>query len=405
MACRRRKRGVIVGIYLDNAATSYPKPEAVYRAVDDCLRNVGASSGRGAYRRALEADQIVYRARRSLARLFNVRDVSRIVFTGNVTESLNLAMKGLFRPGDHVVTTGMEHNAVWRCLKVLEAQRGVRVTAVPCRPDGTLDPEQITAAFRPETRLVVMLHASNVTGTLLPVTEVGAAAARRGIPLLVDAAQTAGVYPIDVEKMNISLLAFTGHKGLLGPPGTGGLYVAPGIALEPLKEGGTGGESILEHQPDTLPDRFEAGTLNVPGIAGLGAAVDFILAEGVERIRAREMELTAYALDALRRLDGITVYGPGDPTRQVAVISINVLDMKPEEVALLLDTRYGIEMRAGLHCAPAAHRTVGTVDRGTLRLGLGYFNTKKEIDCLAEALREIIRERLKTAGSQAGRGS
>ncbi|MGB9905352.1 MAG: aminotransferase class V-fold PLP-dependent enzyme, partial [Desulfotomaculales bacterium] len=355
--------------------------------------------------RALAADQLVYRARRSLARLFNVRDVSRIVFTGNVTESLNLAMKGLLRPGDHVVTTGMEHNAVWRCLKVLEAKRGVRVTAVPCGPDGTLDPERVTAAFRPETRLVVMLHASNVTGTLLPVAEVGAAAARRGIPLLVDAAQTAGVYPIDVEKMNISLLAFTGHKGLLGPPGTGGLYVAPEITLEPLKEGGTGGESILERQPDTLPDRFEAGTLNVPGIAGLGAAADFILAEGIERIRAREEELTAYALGALRRLDGITVYGPGDPARQVAVISINVLDMKPEEVALLLDTRYGIEMRAGLHCAPAAHRTIGTIGRGTLRLGLGYFNTKEEIDCLAEALREIIRERLKKAGSRGVRGS
>jgi len=394
-----------MGIYLDNAATSYPKPEVVYRAVDDYLRKVGASSGRGAYRRALEADQVVYRARRSLAHLFNIRDVTRIIFTANVTESLNLAMKGLLRPGDHVVTTGMEHNAVWRCLKVLEAKRGVSVTAVPCGPDGTLGPERMISAFRPQTRLVVMLHASNVTGTLLPVAEVGAAAAQRGIPLLVDAAQTAGLYPLDVEKMNITLLAFTGHKGLLGPPGTGGLYIARGIELEPLKEGGTGGESILEHQPDTLPDRFEAGTLNVAGIAGLGAAVDFILAEGVERIRAREMELTAYALDALHRLDGVTVYGPGDPARQVAVISINVLDMKPEEVAFILDTRYGIEVRAGLHCAPCAHRTIGTIDRGTLRVGLGYFNTKEEIDCLVEALREITKERLKSVHSSKGRGS
>lgn len=384
-----------MGIYLDNAATSYPKPEVVYQAVSDYMRNVGASAGRGAYQRAHKADKIIYLARRSLAKLFNIRDISRIILTANVTESINLALKGLLRPGDHVVTTGMEHNAVWRCLKVLEAKRGIAITAVPCGPDGSLDPKRMVAALRPETRLVVMLHASNVTGTLMPVEEVSAAAASRGIPLLVDAAQTAGVFPIDVEKMNIPLLAFTGHKSLLGPQGTGGLYIAESVYLEPLKEGGTGSESRLDRQPETLPDRFEPGTLNYPGIAGLGAAVEFVLEKGIEHIHAHEMELTAYALDKLRSLEGVVIYGPSDPARQVAVISINLLDMRPEEVAYKLDMEYGIMMRAGLHCSPCAHRTIGTIKRGTLRLGLGCFNTKEELDFLSDALKDIVKNTLK----------
>lgn len=377
-------------VYLDNAATSYPKPEAVYRAVDDYLRHMGASAGRGGYRRALEADEVVYRAREALAKLFNAKDCTRIIFTANATESLNLAIKGLLEPGDHVVTTSMEHNAVWRCLKTLERERRIEITVVPCASDGTLDPEEVKKAFRPNTRLVVMIHASNVTGTILPVAEVSRIVHEQEIPFLVDAAQTAGVLPIDVQKERIDLLAFTGHKGLLGPFGTGGLYIAEELNPKPLKEGGTGSQSRLEYQPEVLPDRYEAGTLNVAGLAGLNAGVRFILGEGVEQIRAKEQELVAHALKILNGLEGTVIYGPGDPARQVGVISFNLSGIGAEEVGYVLDEVYGTMVRVGLHCAPLAHRTIGTLEQGTVRIGLGYFNTLAELDYLGQALQEII---------------
>lgn len=381
-----------MGIYLDNAATSFPKPAQVYEAVLDAMRRVGASAGRGTYRLALEADRIVFEARLALARLFNIADPARLVFTANATEALNLALKGLLRPGDHVVTSSVEHNAVWRPLKVLERTRGVRVTTVPCRQDGSMEVADLARALEDDTRLVVLTHASNVVGTLLPVPEVGRLTKSRGILLLVDAAQTAGVCPIDVEAMGIDLLAFTGHKGLLGPMGTGGLYVREGVTLAPLKEGGTGSESLLEEQPATLPDRYEAGTMNVPGLAGLKAGVEFLLAEGVDRVRNREKELTAYALAELARIEGITIYGPQDPERQVGVISFNLAGLGAEQVAFLLDSAYDIQVRSGLHCAPQAHRTIGTINTGTVRVGLGYFNSERDIDALVAALTAIAAE-------------
>lgn len=379
-----------MAIYLDNAATTYPKPGAVYKAVNHYLRHIGASAGRGAYRRALEADNLVFRTRKLLGRLFNIQDISRIVFTVNVTESLNLALKGLLKEGDHVVTSHMEHNAVWRPLKVLERERGIRISVVPSPGGVPLDPEELERALCPATRLVVLTHASNVTGTIMPLKEVGAICRRHNVPMLVDAAQTAGVIPIDVQELNIDLLAFTGHKGLLGPTGTGGLYIAPGIELKPLKEGGTGGESLLEHMPFHLPDRFEAGTLNVAGIAGLGASVEFILEQGVEKIRAHEQALTAFALEQLKEVPGLTVYGPQNADERVAVFSFNLEDIAPEEVAYVLDEAYGIMVRAGLHCAPQAHRTIGTVKRGTVRISPGYFNTEEDLTALARALAEIV---------------
>lgn len=379
-------------VYLDNAATSYPKPEAVYRAVDWFLREVGASAGRGGYRLALKADEIVYQARSALARLFNVKDASRIVFTANATESLNLAIKGLVGPGDHVVTSSMEHNAVWRCLKTLERDQGVEPTIVPCAADGTLAPEAVEGALRPNTRLIVLTHASNVTGTIMPVAEVGEIARRHGIPFLVDAAQTAGVLPIDVERDRIDLLAFTGHKGLLGPFGTGGLYIREGFEPRPLKEGGTGSESRLPYQPQTLPERYEAGTLNVCGLAGLAAGVEFILNEGVEKIRAKEKSLTRHALEALADVEGAEIYGPKDAERQVGLISFNLAGVDGVEVAYVLDEVYGIMVRVGLHCAPLAHQTIGTLDRGTVRVSLGYFNTFADLDYLGEALQSISRQ-------------
>lgn len=378
-----------MGIYLDNAATSYPKPEAVYEAVEYYLRHLGASSGRGAYRRALEADNLVYQARKLLGRLFNIKDVSRIVFTANITESLNLALKGLLKSGDHVITSQIEHNAMWRPLKLLERERGIRISVISCPEGGPLDPGELEQAICPETRLVAINHASNVIGTLMPVEEVGKICRRHDIPLLLDAAQTAGVYSIDVETSDIALLAFTGHKGLLGPTGTGGLYVAPGIMLNPLKEGGTGGESLPEHMPLHLPDRFEAGTLNVAGIAGLGAAARFILEQGVERIRAREQSLTEFALERLKEIPGLTLYGPQNAKDRVAVFSFNLYDIAPEEVAYVLDEVYEIMVRCGLHCAPQAHRCIGTVEHGTVRVSPGFFNTEEDIETLVKALYEI----------------
>ncbi|ADG81342.1 aminotransferase class V-fold PLP-dependent enzyme [Thermincola potens] len=379
-------------VYLDNAATSFPKPEVVYRAVDEFMRTVGVNAGRGAYKQALEADRIIYETRRSLARLFNIKDVSRIVFTFNVTESLNLAMKGILKPGDHVITSSMEHNAVWRPLKVLEKELGIGITVVQCDSEGNFNPQQVKDALTEKTKLIVLIHASNVTGTVMPIAEVGSIARENNIPLLVDAAQTAGLYPIDVEAMNIDLLAFTGHKGLMGPMGTGGLYIREGILINPLKEGGTGGDSILEHQPDSLPDRYEAGTPNVSGIAGLGAAVKFILNEGVEKIHNKEAALTVYALRKLSELDGITLYGPRDNKSRVGVISLNIMDIPSPKIGHILDEKYGIMVRTGLHCAPCAHRTIGTVDRGTVRLGLGFFNTQEDIDLFVEAVQEIIKK-------------
>lgn len=376
-------------VYLDNAATSFPKPEVVHQAVSRCMREVGASSGRGAYKRALQADRIVSNARGSLGRLFGIGDTSRIVFTSNATESINLAIKGLLQSGDHVITTSMEHNGVWRCLKTMKDQMAISLSVVECSREGFLDPDDIKARIRPNTRLIVMLHASNVTGTIMPVDEVGRVSREYGVPFLVDAAQTAGTYPVDVNDLNIDLLAFTGHKGLLGPQGTGGLYIREGIHLRTLKEGGTGSESSLERQPDTMPDRFEAGTLNVPGIAGLGAGVEYILAMGVEHIRNKEHTLTSRGLEALRQAPLVTLYGPQDPDKQVGIISLNLAGARPHEVAYILDEVYGIMVRAGLHCAPCAHRTMGTGDRGTLRIGFGQGNTLEDVDYFVRCLGEI----------------
>ncbi len=379
-----------MAIYLDNAATSFPKPEPVVKEMNRYLTEVGASAGRGAYRRALEADSLVYQARKSLGLLFNIKDNSRIVFTPNATESLNLALKGLLNDQAHVITTAMEHNAVWRPLKSLEKEKGIRITTIPCPEGCAFDPAALEKAIKPDTGLVVLTHASNVTGAIMPVEEAGQICRSKGVPLLVDVAQTAGIYPIDIIKLNIDLLAFTGHKGLLGPTGTGGLYISPGRDLKPLKEGGTGGESMLEHMPDHLPDRYEAGTLNIAGIAGLGAAVKYILDQDVNNIWEHERKLVEYGLQELERVPGITVYGPVEAAKRVGVISFNLDGLAPEDAAYALDEGYGIMVRSGLHCSPQGHRSIGTEERGTVRVGLSYFNRFEDIDRLVEALIEIV---------------
>ena len=375
--------------YLDNAATSWPKPETVYQAMDHFMREVGATPGRGGHRREEEAARIADETRAALAELFHAPDSQGVAFTMNATQAINMALKGLLKPGDHVITSSIEHNAVWRPLKALE-RRGVAVTAVPCARDGALNPAEVEAAIRPSTRLIAMLHASNVLGTILPVAEVGALARRRGILFLVDAAQTAGAYPIDMQAMNIDLLAFPGHKGLFGPHGTGGLVVRPGLTLETWIEGGSGTESAPETMPEALPLRLEAGTQNAAGIAGLLAGVRFVLEQGVERIRQHEMELTALLIEALRGTPGLTILSPDDPAQRTAVVSVTVAGYVPEQLADVLDQVFDIATRAGLHCAPQAHRTAGTLENGALRFSPGYFNTADEIHETAAAFLSIL---------------
>lgn len=392
-------------VYLNNAATSWPKPECVYQAVDRYLRHYGASQGRGSFQRSQEATGIIESCRKNLGRLFNVEDPSRFVFTKNCSEALNLAIKGLIRPGDHVVTSSMEHNSVWRPLKTLEQKGVISLTQVMCNRQGEIDPADVERAFTPKTRLLVCMHASNVTGTIFPVAELTGIAHAHDAFCLIDAAQTAGVYPIDIPALDVDLLACSGHKGLLGPQGTGALYVAPGLDLEPLLDGGTGSSSLSPFQPETLPDRFETGTPNGPGLAGLGAAIEFILSTGIDDIRQKEHQLTAQLLNKLSKIPGLIIYGPQDPDRQVAVVSFNVPKVNPEEVGTVLDEVFNVMIRTGLHCSPQAHQTIGTIETGTVRVSPGFFSTSDEIDYFIDAIREIAAKAEQTASPRSEPGT
>lgn len=375
-------------IYFDNAATSWPKPQVVRQALEAYFGEAGGNPGRSGHRMSIAASRLVLEAREAVARLFDASDPSRVVFTKNATEALNLAIYGLVRPGDHVVTSSLEHNSVMRPLRHLEEQ-GTEVTVVAGSPEGLLDPDDVRRALRPDTRLLVTTHGSNVVGTRLPIGELAAIAHERGVPYLVDAAQTAGAAPIDVEALGLDLLAFTGHKSLLGPTGTGGLYVREGLDLAPLMRGGTGSDSELEHQPGFLPDVYESGTLNVAGLAGLAAGVAFLMEAGVELIRTHERILIQRFLEGAREIPGLTVYGPPDVERRIGVVSFDLAGVSPSEVGFLLDDNWGILCRVGLHCAPVAHRTIGTYPAGTVRFGWSMFNTLEEIEVALAALAEI----------------
>lgn len=380
-------------IYFDHAATSWPKPEPVLAAMTRFLRERGANPGRSGHGLSIEAGRVVYGARERVARLFSLGDPLSVVFTKNATEALNLALFGLLLPGDHVVTSTMEHNSVLRPLRCLEG-RGVSVTRVACASDGTLDPDDVGRALTGATKLVVLGHASNVVGTFCPVTEIGQMTGERGVLFCVDAAQTAGVAPIDLGAMRVDLLAFTGHKGLQGPPGTGGLCIGEGARgrLRPLLYGGTGSDSDSDVQPEFLPDALEAGTLNGVGLAGLAAGVDLVEATGVPAIRERERALTAQLLAGLAELPRVRVFGPRDAARQVAIAAFTVEGLPCSEVAAALEQRRGICCRAGLHCAPLAHRQLGTFPEGTVRFSLGPSNCEGEVTMALEALREIIED-------------
>jgi cysteine desulfurase family protein len=375
-------------IYFDNAATSWPKPPPVRAALSDYFGDAGGNPGRSAHRMSIAAARVVENAREALAELLHTDDPSHIVFTQNATHALNLALYGLLRPGDHVVTTSMEHNSVMRPLRHLETL-GVEVTMVACNPRGMLDASNARRALRPNTRLLVTTHASNVAGTLIPARPLAALAREHNILHLVDAAQTAGAIPINVQEMGADLLAFTGHKALLGPTGTGGLYIREGVALTPLMRGGTGSDSAQEIQPEFLPDAYESGTPNVAGIAGLVAGVRFLLEVGIKAVRTHEQELVAQFIAGASQIPSLTVYGPGDAALQCGLVSFNIAGAMPSEVALILDQSFGIMARPGLHCAPSAHRTLGTFPAGTVRFSFGWFNTVAEVETALQALREI----------------
>ncbi|OFW64102.1 MAG: cysteine desulfurase [Actinobacteria bacterium RBG_16_67_15] len=375
-------------IYFDQAATSWPKPDSVRRAVEEYFDGAGGNPGRSGHRMSIAAARLVEAARDALAELFAVPDPGRIAFTKNATEALNVAIYGLLSPGDHAVTTSSEHNSVMRPLRHLEAA-GLALTVVPCRPDGTLDAEAVFEAIRPETRLITTVHGSNVTGALTPIERIAAEARRRGIPYLVDAAQTAGAIPIDLTALGIDLLAFTGHKALLGLTGTGGLVVAPGVDLPPLLRGGTGSRSDSEHQPDFMPDVYESGTLNVAGLAGLGAGVRHLLGVGINQVAAHEQTLVDRFRTGAAAIPMVRLFGPERPADRCGVVSFNVGSLSSSEVGTLLDRDFDILSRVGLHCAPGAHRTIGTFPGGTVRFGFGLTNTIGEVDAALRALAEI----------------
>ena len=441
-------------IYLDNAATSFPKPEEVPMAVYDYMTKLGTNVNRGGYATAYDTESVVFECRELIGALFHAPDYKNVVFTRNITESMNVVLKGLLHSGDHVIVSSMEHNAVMRPIRQLE-KKGVSFTRAQCESDGSLKPEKILSCLRPNTKAVVMTHASNVFGTMLPIQEVGAFCKENGLAFILDSAQTAGVFPIDMEKMQIDILCFTGHKGLLGPQGIGGFILRDELVMkiEPLISGGTGSLSNLETVPEFMPDRFEAGTPNLPGIFGLHAALNWLRKLGeasllnketekvkasffiednlsllslseeeilckenaykkeleslpsfsVEQcfeaslkiIREHELRLTEEFLKLLKPLEKkgeLKIIGKKDTEMRTGVVSIQTLTRELSDTAFQLDTRYGIMTRVGLHCAPSAHKTMGTYPTGTIRFSFGFANTDKEVKLAIDALKELLEE-------------
>ena len=373
-------------IYLDTAATSLIKPPQVYEWAERAMRTC-ANPGRSGHRPALEAGRMVYETREKAAAFFGVSDPDRVIFTSNATDSLNLAIQGMVRPGGHVIVTSMEHNSVLRPVQTLADAGEIRMKVVWGDPvGGRVTVEDIEAALRPETCLVVCTHASNVTGTRMPAERIAGLCREKGVPFLLDASQTAGAYPIDMEKWGVDLLACPGHKGLLGLPGTGLLCLGPGVRPALLKQGGTGSFSEELRQPELLPDRYESGTLNTVGIASLGAGLDWLTEYGVDRLRLREEQLCARLLAGLNEIPGVRVYGPGDAAQRAAVVLFNIAGLDCSEVSFRLDREYGICTRSGLHCAPLAHQTVRSFPVGGVRMSMGPFTTEEEIDAALTAI-------------------
>jgi len=379
-------------IYLDNASTSWPKPAVVLEAMNRFMTEVGTNPGRAGHARSLEANRIVYEARASIAKLIGLRDPTHVVFGLNATDALNLLVRGSTKKGDHVIVTSMEHNSVLRPLRDLERE-GVETTIVPCSSDGYLDARDIAPAIKKNTKLIIVNHGSNVTGSIQPVREVGRLAREHGIRFAIDSAQTAGCHPMDMGSDMVDFLAFTGHKALLGPQGTGGLAIGDHLTLEDLRNvrsGGTGSRSESEGMPEMFPDKYESGTLNAVGIAGLGAGVRFVMDQGIERIHRKELALTHRLLKGLTEIDGCRIYGAAHDDRpRTSTVSVNLAGIAPADAGRMLGDEHDILVRTGLHCAPLAHRTIGTSPDGTIRLSIGYFLEDGDIDATIEAVHAI----------------
>ena len=377
-------------IYLDSAATSYHKPDGVARAVAEAISHMG-NPGRGAHEASLDASRVVYGTREKMAELFGAEEASQIVFTANSTESLNIAIQGLLDPGNHVITTVMEHNSVLRPLYLCQ-QRGVSLTILPFSEAGTVTPEAIEAVIRSNTRMIVCTHGSNLTGDLNDLEAIGRVCKKHHLLFVVDASQTAGVFPIQMDSMNIDVLCFTGHKSLMGPQGTGGMCVRKGVRIRPLLVGGRGIDSYSTIHPQVMPTALEAGTLNAHGIAGLSAALDFIKKVTPDVIRQREEELTRRFVSQIKSIPGVKLYGNYEQFPRAPILSLNILDYDSGEIADALAQDYGIMTRAGAHCAPLMHEALGTKSQGAVRFSFSYFNTEEEIDQAANAIRELAEE-------------
>lgn len=375
--------------YLDHAATSWPKPAQVMEAVVQAMEQDAANPGRGSHAMAVRASRILFDTRKALAKLFVINNPNDIAFAINTTMALNLAIKGFVKQGDHVIATAVEHNSVRRPLEYLKKTLQIEVTYVEANEQGEVEAAQVEAAIQANTSLVVVNHSSNLFGSILPVAEIGGITRSRGIALLVDAAQTAGMLDIDVEAMGIDMLAFPGHKGLLGPQGTGGLYVHPRIELTPLLHGGTGSQSELPEQPKVRPDCYEAGTQNTPGLAGLKAGVRYVLNETVQNIHTREWMLTQRMMEGLLAIEGLRVLGPQLGKARTGIVSFVIEGADPSEIAFILDQHYNIAVRSGFHCTPLAHGAAGTLETGAIRASVGAFTTEQEVDAIVQAVIEI----------------
>lgn len=377
-------------IYMDNAATTMHKPKEVIDAVVVAMSSMG-NAGRGVNEASLSASRLIYDTREKLCRLFGAEDPRQIVFTANSTESLNIAIKGILNPGDHVIATMLEHNSVLRPLYEME-KKGVRLTIVKSNPEGTLDLADIENAIAPDTKMIVCTNGSNLTGNYIDPEPIGTLVREKGIVFVVDASQTAGVFPIDVQKMKIDVLCFTGHKGMLGPQGTGGMYVRKGLSVRPLLSGGSGVQTYSKTHPTEMPTALEAGTLNGHGIAGLHAAVEYLEKTGVDTIRAREQDLMWRFYEGVKEIPGVKVYGDFSTKNRCAIVTLNIGDYDSSEVSDELLTEYGISTRSGGHCAPLMHEALGTVEQGAVRFSFSHYNTEEEVDTAIRAIRELAEE-------------
>lgn len=376
-------------IYLDNAASSWPKPPTVIEAMTECIAQYGANPGRGSHKLAVKASRTLFECRKNIAKLFRIHNPNHISFSLNTTMALNQAIQGFVKPNQHVICTAIEHNSVRRPLEYLKKKDNVQITYIPVDSQGKLNIDDIEGSFQKNTVLFICNHSSNLLGTIMPLEQISQLCKKRGVPLLVDAAQSAGHLDIDVVALGIDMLAFPGHKGLLGPQGTGGLYVHPDIELEPLLLGGTGSQSELIEQPAVRPDRYESGTPNTVGIAGLNEGVKYILQQTVEKIHCKEWELTQHLMEGLLGDPNIQIFGPALGENKTGIVAINVLGADCSEVAYMLDQTYNIAVRAGYHCTPLTHESIGTLDHGAVRISVSCFTTSDEIDQCVRALKEI----------------